>query len=279
MSLPSGHRQVRWCGLSLSSVMPLPGPDSAGPDPDVSVDVRSDLEEQEGPRAVTWAAESGCYRIDWPRAFHLTVSGGRDVTVRHTLRFSLRDVTSLLAGPALAALLHQRGRWPLHAAVVARHNRAILLVGSSAAGKSNIAWSLLKRGWSFVADDIAALDGNPVGVWRGPAVVALAEADAGKERVTPPGALGEDRTTVALVVVLERRNGPIQCERLRGTQAVESLCRHVHLAHAAPRLGSAANHLPLAVRIASEVPVYRIAHPAAAATRQGVVDAVEGFAW
>lgn len=47
---------------------------------------------------------------------------------------------------------------PLHAAVLAYKNRAVLLFGNSGSGKTTLELSLLNSGFSFFSDDIAFLD-------------------------------------------------------------------------------------------------------------------------
>jgi hypothetical protein len=63
----------------------------------------------------------------------------------------------LIAQPLpLASLLH--GYEPLHASAVAVDGRALLLLGTSGAGKSSVALQLTARGATFVADDVTALE-------------------------------------------------------------------------------------------------------------------------
>lgn len=45
----------------------------------------------------------------------------------------------------------------IHATAVARHGRAVLLLGPSGSGKSDLALRLLDRGWSLVSDDYVQL--------------------------------------------------------------------------------------------------------------------------
>jgi hypothetical protein len=63
----------------------------------------------------------------------------------------------LVAQPLpLASLLH--GYEPLHASAVALEGRALLLMGTSGAGKSSVALHLVARGASFLADDVTSLE-------------------------------------------------------------------------------------------------------------------------
>lgn len=46
----------------------------------------------------------------------------------------------------------------LHAAALARGERAWLLAGDSGAGKSTTTWALLHHGWRYLSDELAAID-------------------------------------------------------------------------------------------------------------------------
>src|SRR3546814_10443620 len=46
---------------------------------------------------------------------------------------------------------------PIHASCVALDGRAILLMGNSGSGKSDLSLRLIDRGWSLVADDYVCL--------------------------------------------------------------------------------------------------------------------------
>jgi hypothetical protein len=64
-----------------------------------------------------------------------------------------------LYGTARAALIHQRGEVPLHAAsfVPPRGDGAVAIVGPTGAGKSSLGFQLSRRGWRLVADDATRL--------------------------------------------------------------------------------------------------------------------------
>jgi hypothetical protein len=67
--------------------------------------------------------------------------------------------------PALEGLLYDRMRRPgrgltvVHAAVAARGKRAVLFLGESGAGKSVLSLRLARRGWTYLSDDLAPLEG------------------------------------------------------------------------------------------------------------------------
>lgn len=69
-------------------------------------------------------------------------------------------------GMNLQVALGYRRHLLLHAAVVAREDRAMLLSGVSGAGKSTLALMLSERGWRFLGDEFAMID--PVTGWAYP---------------------------------------------------------------------------------------------------------------
>lgn len=69
-------------------------------------------------------------------------------------------------GMNLQVALGHRRHLLLHAAVVARDDRALLLSGVSGAGKSTLALMLSQRGWRFLGDEFALID--PVTGWAHP---------------------------------------------------------------------------------------------------------------
>jgi hypothetical protein len=67
--------------------------------------------------------------------------------------------------PALEGFVYDRlaradrGLTVLHAAAAARGRRAVLFVGESGAGKSVLSLRLARRGWTYLSDDLAPLEG------------------------------------------------------------------------------------------------------------------------
>jgi hypothetical protein len=80
-----------------------------------------------------------------------------------TPRGPTRTLTHLVGG-ALLTLLHSEDRFPLHAAVLTRGGRGLVLLAASDAGKSTAAFQLVRQGWSYVSDDNALLHAGRDGV-------------------------------------------------------------------------------------------------------------------
>ena len=80
---------------------------------------------------------------------------------------TLEDLAAYLYGPVLGFLLRAWGRLALHASCVRIGHGAVLIAGSSGAGKSTTAAALVARGHVAISDDLTALalDGDRPGAW------------------------------------------------------------------------------------------------------------------
>jgi hypothetical protein len=111
-----------------------------------------------------------------PSAGWIRIAAGVEILVQ---RFDGVDWSAFepwLIGPAMAILLHQRGRLVLHASSVARDGRAIAFLGDCGAGKSVAALGMSALGWRLVADDQAVVDcqANPPAIAPGRPALSLA---------------------------------------------------------------------------------------------------------
>lgn len=95
--------------------------------------------------------------LHWDEIGTFVVRGGREILVEPSPAALDGDLEIALLGPALAALLDQRGYLLLHASGVVLADSAVLFLGSSGWGKSSMASALQARGHPAVVDDLAAV--------------------------------------------------------------------------------------------------------------------------
>lgn len=96
------------------------------------------------------------FRVQGTAQFRIT-RGQRIAWQRHDGSVGREEISSLLLGSAMAALLIQRGMLVLHGNALAHQGQAIVCLGHSGAGKSTLAYALMREGWQLLADDLVAV--------------------------------------------------------------------------------------------------------------------------
>jgi hypothetical protein len=131
------------------------------------------------PATLEGASSIGPYSVARPGAVLRVVPGlarflARDGSVIELAREPASDdgdIESLIQGPLAAALIHQRRELPLHGATLAPPNAdtAIAIVGAQGAGKSTLAYELIRRGWRLLSDDLTRVTQSANGIlaWPG----------------------------------------------------------------------------------------------------------------
>jgi HprK-related kinase A len=95
-------------------------------------------------------------------------------------------------GMNLQMALGQRRYLLLHASVVERDGRALVMTGISGAGKSTLAALLGARGWRLMGDEFALLDPETGLIHAFPRLISLKNAAIGvAERAVPEGSFGK----------------------------------------------------------------------------------------
>lgn len=187
-------------------------------------------------------------------------------------------IRPLLQGALCAALIHQRGELPLHAATLVPPGgrAAIAIAGDKGAGKSTLSFALLSRGWTLLNDDLTrvTLDGGQPVAWPGRGGIRLREdacerfglplaslaripGDPAKCLVEARAATGGPRPLGA-VVLIDRSGGKAGLERLRGAEAALLLARNVYRPAYVGPLGMGAALMATVGRAAAACAVARL---------------------
>lgn len=152
-------------GLGIASALRLPELLAGDGRADVEIHRSEPLSRSALPGAHT--AEVMVAPNEWRLAYDdvgvLTVQDGRRIDLAPFAGVSSRTVRLTLLGPAMAAVLHQRGFLVLHASVVEIDGRAVAFLGDSGSGKSTLAAAMHARGHRLVSDDVAAVRIGPDG--------------------------------------------------------------------------------------------------------------------
>lgn len=131
----------------------------------------------------------------------------------------------------------------IHAGVVSKDDKAVVLCGASGAGKSTLTAALVQRGWKYLTDEIAVIDPHTWLVTPYPKWVDLSSQSlqllgldehvgigpTGPKHHVPPQALGEagGAVPVAAVVILTGDEIDAAPVRLRPAGATQTMLGHV----------------------------------------------------
>jgi hypothetical protein len=128
------------------------------------VDVRfgsvpSQIEAQDS--GICFQAAPSRMLINLPDVARFDIRDGREIVIDRADGVCDSTLRLFVLGYCMGALLHQRQKLVLHAAVVARDDHCLAFAGVSSAGKSTLAAALIQRGYNLVADEIGVIDVGP----------------------------------------------------------------------------------------------------------------------
>lgn len=253
-------------GLRMTSDLPVPGA-LAGGNRDTGPAIRIALQD-----SAEHLPELGFSRDGDAIAYHhpcgLYRCSHDSIDVAPGEQSSLQDLGELLVANALPALLWQQGAFMLHAACVRLPNGpAVAIAGTSGAGKSRLAASLVTAGAELIGDDSLALYATDQGIAaKGLAGGWFARSPDGAEREFKSAATGQARgeCLLDLLVILGGESG--DAARLLPIAAIEQLLHNRHRPQVPLLLGRQAEVLAQAATIARRLPIAQIA-------AQGLIDA------
>jgi len=149
-------------GLITESAIALPELTVAGTIDCPAVRVRTGQIEphplvvDEAGRGFWIRGQRACYSMRGVGTF--LVTAGEEILVDPHPTASPEMLRVAILGPAFALLLHQRGRFILHASAVVIGGAAVAFMGGHGWGKSTMAALLHARGHTAISDDLTAID-------------------------------------------------------------------------------------------------------------------------
>jgi hypothetical protein len=261
--------------LRIQSQIALPELPPAPPGSDLTITLAPPQDLNDA-RSIEFGDAAGSEAVfSYPGVARFTVRAGRELTITPDLQADESIFGLYVQGMMLAAALHQRGYFVLHASVVCMAGRAVAFMGPTGAGKSTFASALRFRGHRILADDNAAIDlaALPPGVLPAfpnlkiyPDVAAslgyrlssLRPMHASQVKQAQTVACGFWPTPLPLscVYLLDREAAPSIPAPLAPVQTITELVRH----SAPTRWGVPGNgrHLQMCAQLAKTVPIFAV---------------------
>lgn len=104
-----------------------------------------------------WSASETSFLLSVPDVARFFISQGTQITLEPVGGASDNAINAFLMGGVFAALFHQRHQVVLHGGAVEIGGKAIVIAGSSGAGKSTTTGYFIKNGGRLIADDLSVL--------------------------------------------------------------------------------------------------------------------------
>jgi hypothetical protein len=241
-------------------------------------------------------ARPGDALFEVPEVGRFRVREGREIEIEVPPGSSKERAASFARLAPFGALIHQRGDLPLHASAVMRpaDGKVLLIAGDSGAGKSTTAAALAQRGWLVLNDDISRLTVNGeegVLVWPGFQSLKLWEQSCRllnldrtqlpatgelKQKYFWSAAAVHEARPVNAIIELCRNGDGYQIGRVRALHAVQLLGAHTYRPRLVRALGRKAAHFEQIVRVANQVPCYRLS-VSPSILPAGIADHVDTF--
>ena len=275
----AAHRRYTAFGLRWRSSLALPFADASGqPEPsDVTVrfgEAPARLPASTGGTPHCWEATPGTALLAVPGVARYLVR--RQEIVIEPGDGSEDDIVTFLVGPAATALLQLRGVTTLHAAAVDIDGEAVVLLGTSGAGKSALARALVARGHALLADNVTGLvpaGGRMAALPAYPRLRLWEDllAETARQRPVREGlkkywcaaacAATEPRPVRAVILLQSHNQEAVDVLRLPGRDAFRAVWAHTGGKRLLDALGQRGDHYGAALALVRGAPFFRVRRP------------------
>lgn len=224
--------------------------------------------------------DSFAFRINGFGAF--LMKNGNEITIQKEAQLTDERCALYISGTCMGVLLMQRGLMPMHGSALSLNNKEVIFTGNSGAGKSTLTASLIKQGYSFLADDISALQIEENGdAWIQPAfpkqklcgdaATMIFGGLDGLERI--PGIrdkyhvpssdqfIAESRKLHALFELSTHSGSQVELEEVVGAEKLAVIIRNTYRFQFIEASGIEVEHFQQCSKIATTIRVYKLKRP------------------
>ncbi|APC96739.1 phosphoenolpyruvate carboxykinase (ATP) [Francisella frigiditurris] len=207
------------------------------------------------------------------------ISDGKTIIVDLYENADLQTVCLYLFGSGIGALVHQQGKTVIHGNTAQIGNECIIFTGDSGAGKSTISSAFYKKGYSFIADDLAVINSkyevepgiSRLKVWKDTADALNIDTEkldkirllVDKYSYPITENICHTPKRLKAIFLLENHNeNSFKVEEIKGLSKLKEIQYHTYRKFYVKRMGYKQQFFKLSSEIASQVPLYKITRPA-----------------
>jgi len=219
------------------------------------------------------------------------IENGNHIVIERDGNDTEYTIMTYLTGLAFALLFTQKGYVPLHGSVLDYKGKGCLISGVSGSGKSSTAFELLKRGATFVADDVGMVDSDNMTVNPGFPVQRLCEDQIerlgfDKNKLTylgerknkyarwlePEEYIYEKRPFDAMFRIRRYDGDELVCEEITGADKLKIVIQNVFCYFFITDMKMKPQDMARYMKIATKVRVFSILRPQNKDTLQEITD-------
>lgn len=236
----------------------------------------------------------GALWLNIPDVAVYAVLGGEQVLIQPYPDADPAAIKLFLLGTCMGAILWQRGFTVLHGNAVRMGDGVMVCVGHSGAGKSTLAAEFVRRGFSVIADDVVAVDGNANAVQGIPRIKLWQESldhFAMQSRDLTRLRSGEDKFSIKVNTVDDGIRLPVKwifilqsgdcdyphLEMIGSMEVLPQLVEHSYRLELVTGFGLRGSHFLNCTRIASQSVIARVIRPKSGFLLAELCDAIEEF--
>ncbi len=270
-------------GLIIDSCIELPQLPKSEGIPQIRIewgDVPPVLEESHKttPR---FQAKPGCILIKGENSARILVSQGTHIQVQRLQGANDHTIRSFILSSALGAILHQRNLLPLHASGIKTNDKCVIFCGRPGTGKSTIANFFLRRQYELHTDDICVIkldeEQNPLvfptypqlKLWgetiekNGDNVSSYSPVPSFPNKYFVPvnrfNSLPLHIKSIFILAPYEKDT--IEILPIKGMNKHKALKFQTYRRRFLDGLGTTQSHFNIAVKVAQQVPMFRVHRP------------------
>jgi len=232
-------------------------------------------------RGVLYQAKKNDFLFRLNSVGSFRVQHGSSITVEKLDSATDEEIRLFLLGSAFGAMIHQREMLPFHGSTVVKDGNAYVIGGSSGAGKSSLAATLVKMGFYLLADDISVIKteaGQPVvypgiphlKLWED--VMKKLEEDVAQYPKVRPQILKyrkpagkefiNNSTPLHSIVILNSKNTPgFEIKAVKGVEKFNLLKNNTYRYQYLPGLEKTVEHFRMATELAGACKVFQLKRP------------------
>lgn len=204
---------------------------------------------------------------------------GKNIIVDLYENADLQTVCLYLFGSGIGALIHQQGKTIIHGNTLQIDNECIIFTGNSGAGKSTISSALYRKGYPFVADDLAVINSNcevepgipRLKLWKDTANALNIDTkrldrirllvDKYSYPITE-NICYKPKPIKAIFLLENHSENSFKVEEIKGIAKLKEIQNHTYRKFYVKRMGYKQQFFKLSAQISSKISLYKITRPA-----------------